>query len=238
MINKDKAETIRAELKINRDGFTVSDLAAVVRGRFSRVSDYLQHLRDQGLAVYVPAFPTGGRWCAPEYAAALQEAYERAQLDSAERARAGKRARRAKMRATDPTLKTAAVVAAKKNLVLAAVQNAGHDGIALRDLCALVSMPEGTIRYYLTQWRDAGLIEKSAPTGVNVKWGAIGIAAAHAAAWERNARKRESRRIRNEIRRAEENQPLADTMAQRWVPAHEAEPLRPAGPASVWGLAA
>jgi hypothetical protein len=236
-LTTEAAETLRAELKIGRAGFTISELSAIVGRRFSSVADYLNELRAEGLAVYVHGFPSGGRWCAPEHASAIQASYDATRVESAANVRANKKAYRARARLkANQDLRTAAVMLAKRNMVLQAVLYAGLDGISCGELCARFCVPEGTLRKHLLRFRNEGKIEKNVPTGWTVRWGPVGIAAHHASAWERNQRHRARRKMRKEERLAVSF--LSDEPIRVWVDAREVEPLRPAGPASVWALGA
>lgn len=84
-VNSKRAEYIRAELKINHSGVEAKALAQTVGLSAATTVNYLQLLREYGLAVYVNGCPRGGKWCDPKYADAIRAAYDKVRLNTAER---------------------------------------------------------------------------------------------------------------------------------------------------------
>lgn len=124
-----------------------------------------------------------------------------------------------------------------RELVLAS----GMKGVQMRDLTSRTGFSDTTIRKYLMKMRAAKIVERTHEGGQSCRWGAPGIHAAFAGERERA---RQATRERNLLRkRTEAEASAADEWAERpvlrvIVRACDAPPLRPAGPASVWGLAA
>ena len=124
-----------------------------------------------------------------------------------------------------------------RELVLAS----GMQGVKMGDLAARLSFSETTVRKHLMRMRAQGIVERTHEGGQSCRWGAPGIFALFAGERERA---RQSTRERNQKRRLAQ---AAASAAEEWaerpvlrviVRACDAPPLRPAGPASVWGLAA
>lgn len=238
VLDNESAERVRNALSVNSGGFIITDLATLVGKRFRCVSDYLHKLREEGQAVYVPGFPHRGRWCSPAFAEALQATYDAARVKNAIEAKAKKKASRAKLRKkANPNLRPAYVVAEKKTMLLAAILDEGMSGMPLRAMCYMTGCSQETVRKWLVQWRDAGLIEKNAPSGANTRWGPPGIKEHYAEDWKRGEKMRQAYRRREAERRKEARRPgLSDEPLRVIVSALEASPLRPTGPASVWAL--
>jgi predicted ArsR family transcriptional regulator len=124
-----------------------------------------------------------------------------------------------------------------RELVLAS----GMQGVKMGDLAERLGFSDTTVRKYLMKMRAAGVVERTHEGGQSCRWGPPGIFALFAGERERA---RQSTRERNAKRR----QALATAeAAEEWaeqtplrvmVRARDAPRLRPAGPASVWGLAA
>jgi predicted ArsR family transcriptional regulator len=124
-----------------------------------------------------------------------------------------------------------------RELVLAS----GMNGVKMGELAARLSFSETTVRKYLMRMRADGIVERTHEGGQSCRWGSPGIYAAFAGERERA---RQATRERNRKRRlAQADASAAEEWAERpalrvIVRACDAPPLRPAGPASVWGLAA
>jgi hypothetical protein len=97
------------------------------------------------------------------------------------------------------------------------------------------------VQKYLFELHRDGKVDRSHPTGMKTLWGKVGIADAYRAAREAYAAKAEQERARYiEAKTAAE---WADAWSERdpvrvLVSANDATPLRPAGPNSIWSLAA
>jgi hypothetical protein len=144
------------------------------------------------------------------------------------------------MASTVPNFQAANV----KNLALnrAAVKKAacsrGTEGVGMKDIIRLTGLSKATCQKHIYALESFGHIERTAVTGHTVRYGPKGTWAAHAEVRE----KTEQQVIKYGCKQWESH---AATEAwanhipvHRVVPASNATPLCPAGPASVWGLAA
>lgn len=133
--------------------------------------------------------------------------------------------------------------ARKRCAILRLVIASGTTGLTMPELRTATGMPISTIGTALREFRDDGMVEASQPRGgPGNRWGVPGTRAAYEAqnavalaAWAaRLARRRvlASRKRDDDF----ESDGFARPSLQRIVPAHLAEPLRPAGPRSVFAL--
>lgn len=133
--------------------------------------------------------------------------------------------------------------------VLAIVQQAGHVGINRKTVQSRLGMAEPYTAHLLRTLAGERKVESTHKQGgAGNLWGTPGIRKKHAAKLRAKRAEVQSElaqrmAIRNAAarqRRADEDEAegFARPSVVRIVPAHLAEPIRPRGPCSVWGLAA
>jgi hypothetical protein len=128
-----------------------------------------------------------------------------------------------------------------RTMVREVVLASGLQGVQMADMVARLHFSESTIRKYLMEMYAAGIIERTHNGGQSCRWGAPGIYDAFA---ERRALASRSTAKRNGWQRQKDAEAVAAydwanrPIVRALVKASEVPPLRPAGPASVWQLAA
>lgn len=126
-----------------------------------------------------------------------------------------------------------------RTMVREVVLSSGLQGVQMADMVARLHFSESTIRKHLMWLHDAEVIERTHKGGQSCRWGAPGIYDAFA-----ERRELRSKKPRNGWQRQKESEAVAAfdwaerPIVRTLVSAAEAQPLRPAGPASVWALAA
>ena len=117
--------------------------------------------------------------------------------------------------------------------ILRLVLAAGMVGIRSAVIAAQIGRSVQCVGGHLVELERDKLIERSIRTGNNCRWGAPGIWAQHQAARDREASRRERRRLKSGM-----PDPFLSPVSKTTVPAHLADPMRQRPSCSVWEFAA
>lgn len=117
----------------------------------------------------------------------------------------------------------------------------GLQGVKRMDICRASGLSRPTVQKYLVELRKAGKVDRSHPKGTATRWGPPGISEAYQAkrdAYARKAAEDKARYAMNKTAYEWANHWSEQMPAHVCVSANDVPPLRPAGPNSVWSLAA
>ena len=127
---------------------------------------------------------------------------------------------------------------ADREKVKRAAHSKGTDGVRMKDIVRLTGLSKVTCQQHIYALEEVGQVERTTETGHAVRYGPRGTWDAHA-----HIREKTAQQVLKYGTKAWESHLELDEWANhipvhRCIPANQAQPIQPAGPNSVWSLAA